>query len=67
MMTGLHALHVLSGVVLMVIIGNNGRKGLYSSERHWPVEGMANYWHYVDIVWLFFYPALYLIGTPVAH
>ena len=32
-------------------------------ERHWGVEACANYWHFVDIVWQFFYPALYLIGT----
>lgn len=64
-MTGFHALHVLSGVVLILLVWNNGRKGSFSSERHWGVEGTAVYWHYVDVVWIFFYPALYLIGTPV--
>jgi cytochrome c oxidase subunit 3 len=63
-MTGFHALHVLSGVIFLVIIYRNGRKGLYSSERHWPVEAAAVYWHFVDVVWIFFYPALYLIGHP---
>lgn len=62
-MTGMHALHVLSGIVLILIIWNNGRKGHFSSEKHWGVEATAIYWHYVDIVWVFFYPALYLIGT----
>jgi len=65
LMTGLHALHVLSGVILILINWNLARKGHYSAERHWGVEGMALYWHYVDVVWVFFYPALYLIGTPV--
>jgi cytochrome c oxidase subunit 3 len=62
-MTGLHALHVLSGVILIIIIWYRGRKGDFSSEQHWGVEGTAIYWHYVDVVWVFFYPALYLIGT----
>ena len=62
-MTGLHALHVLSGVILILIIWYRGRKGDFSAEQHWGVEGIAIYWHYVDVVWVFFYPALYLIGT----
>lgn len=65
-MTGMHALHVISGVVFIAIIWNLGRKGNFSPERHWGVESCAIYWHYVDLVWIFFYPALYLIGT-VAH
>jgi cytochrome c oxidase subunit 3 len=65
-MTGLHALHVFSGVILLLIIWNLGRKGHFSAERHWGVEAVAIYWHFVDVVWVFFYPALYLIGT-VAH
>ncbi len=62
-MTGMHALHVLSGIILLLIVWNNGRKGHFSSEKHWGVEGAALYWHYVDVIWVFFYPALYLIGT----
>lgn len=65
LMTGMHALHVISGVVFIGIIWNLGRKGGFSPERHWGVEACAIYWHYVDLVWIFFYPALYLIGTPV--
>jgi cytochrome c oxidase subunit 3 len=64
-MTGLHALHVLSGVVLILIVWNRGRKGDFSAERHWGVEATAVYWHYVDLVWVFFYPTLYLIGNAV--
>jgi cytochrome c oxidase subunit 3 len=65
-MTGMHALHVLSGIMLIMFVWNLGRKGHFSAERHWGVEACAIYWHYVDVVWVFFYPALYLIGT-VAH
>jgi cytochrome c oxidase subunit 3 len=64
-MTGAHALHVLSGVVLILIVWNLGRKGRYSADSHWAVEGTAIYWHYVDLVWVFYYPALYLTGTAV--
>jgi cytochrome c oxidase subunit 3 len=63
-MTGFHAFHVLTGVIFLVVVFRNARKGLYDSERHWPVEAAAVYWHFIDVVWIFFYPALYLIGTP---
>jgi len=64
-MTGFHAFHVLTGVILLAIIYRNGRKGLYTQERHWPVEAAAVYWHFVDVVWVFFYPALYLVGKVI--
>ncbi len=64
-MTGFHAFHVLTGVIFLVVVYRNGRKDLYSAERHWPVEAAAVYWHFVDVVWVFFYPALYLIGSAV--
>jgi cytochrome c oxidase subunit III len=65
MMTGMHAFHVLTGVIFLAIVLRNGIRGLYSAESHWAVEAAANYWHFVDLVWIFFYPALYLIGTAV--
>jgi len=65
MMTRMHAFHVLTGVILLFVVFNNGRRGRYSVERHWAVEAAAVYWHFVDVVWVFFYPALYLIGTAV--
>ena len=65
MMTGMHAFHVLTGVIFLLIILNNGRRGVYSQEKHWAVEAAAIYWHFVDVVWVFFYPALYLIGKLV--
>jgi cytochrome c oxidase subunit 3 len=64
-MTGFHAFHVLTGVLFLGIVYRNSRKGLYNAERHWPVEAAAVYWHFIDVVWVFFYPALYLIGLPV--
>lgn len=65
-MTGMHAIHVISGVIFILIVWNLGRKDHFSPERHWGVEACAIYWHYVDVVWIFFYPAIYLIGTA-AH
>lgn len=62
-MTGMHAIHVLTGIALILIIWWNGRRGAYTPESHWGVEAAAIYWHYVDVVWVFFYPALYLMGT----
>jgi len=62
MMTGMHAFHVMTGLIFLVIVMNNAKKGLYD-EKHYPVEAAAVYWHFVDVVWIFFYPALYLIGS----
>lgn len=65
MMTGMHAFHVFTGLIFLAVVWNNARKGLYTAEQHWGVEAAAVYWHFVDLVWIFFYPALYLIGTAV--
>ena len=64
-MTGFHALHVLTGVIFLWIVWRNGQRGLYTGERHFAVEACAIYWHFVDVVWILFYPALYLIGSKV--
>jgi cytochrome c oxidase subunit 3 len=64
-LTTVHALHVVSGIVLIALMWNLVRKGHFSSERHFGIEATAVYWHFVDVVWVFFYPALYLMGTPV--
>ncbi|MCE2468437.1 MAG: heme-copper oxidase subunit III [Caldilineaceae bacterium] len=64
-MTGMHAIHVITGVAFIVVVWRNGRRDVYTEERHWGVEACAIYWHYVDLVWIFFYPAIYLIGHAV--
>jgi len=60
--TGLHLLHVLSGVIAMLVVGTK-----YSSGRLTPshVETMGLYWHFVDLVWMFVVPLVYL--TNIAH
>lgn len=60
-MTGMHALHVISGVALLALLYWNGRRGKYNAENHWTPEAIAKYWHMVDVVWVFFYAALYLV------
>ncbi len=64
MMTGMHAFHVLTGLIFLAVVWFNGRRGLYD-EKHYPVEAAAVYWHFVDVVWIVFYPALYLVGTAI--
>jgi cytochrome c oxidase subunit III len=62
-MTGFHAFHVFTGIIFLAIVLRNAFRGLYSSEKHWAVEASVIYWHFVDVVWFFFYPALYLVGV----
>lgn len=64
-MTGMHAFHVFTGLIFLLVVWNNARKGIYSADQHWGVEAAAVYWHFVDLVWIFFYPALYLIGKLI--
>jgi cytochrome c oxidase subunit 3 len=62
MMTGIHALHMVVGIVMMAIILRMAWKGKFSAEYYGPVEVAGLYWHFVDIVWIFLFPLLYLIG-----
>lgn len=61
-MTGLHASHVISGVVLLAMVLYLSMRGHFTAERHWGVEAAIKYWHFVDVVWVFFYPTLYLVS-----
>ena len=60
-MTGLHALHMIIGIVLMCVITWMSWKGKFDSEYYTPVEMSGLYWHFVDIVWIFLFPLLYLV------
>jgi cytochrome c oxidase subunit 3 len=62
-MTGLHALHMIIGVPIILTIAVLAGRGRYSPEYHSPVEIVGLYWHFVDIVWIFLFPLLYLIGA----
>ena len=61
-MTGLHALHMIIGVPILLWVAKNAAAGLYTPAWHTPVELVGLYWHFVDIVWIFLFPLLYLIG-----
>ena len=61
MMTGLHALHVLIGGILLTIIMFRILSGKINSERYLLQENGALYWHLVDLIWIFLFPLLYLI------
>jgi cytochrome c oxidase subunit 3 len=62
-MTGVHAAHMIVGALLLVVwLIPRARKGAYTSEYYAPIENFGLYWHFVDIVWIFLYPLLYLIG-----
>ena len=60
-MTGLHALHMVIGVGLMLVITRMAWKGKFDSQYYTPVELSGLYWHFVDIVWIFLFPLLYLV------
>ena len=61
-MTGLHGLHVLVGMGLIIWLMIETYKGRYNSEYFTPVEMVGLYWHLVDLIWIFLFPLLYLIG-----
>lgn len=61
-LTGFHALHMVIGVSILGVIIYYSQRGRYTPEYHNPVENAALYWHFVDIVWIFLYPMLYLVG-----
>jgi cytochrome c oxidase subunit III len=60
-LTGLHALHMLIGFVLMSVILWMAVKGRFSPQWYTPIEMAGLYWHFVDIVWIFLFPLLYLV------
>lgn len=62
-MTGLHAVHMVVGVGLLTWLVLRARRGTLTPERYMAVEVVGLYWHFVDIVWIFLLPLLYLTGT----
>jgi cytochrome c oxidase subunit III len=61
-MTGLHALHMVVGLGILSVLVWMAAKGRFSPEYNAPLEISGLYWHFVDIVWIFLFPLLYLIG-----
>jgi cytochrome c oxidase subunit III len=61
-MTGVHALHVIFGVVAIMVIAIMAWRNWFSAHYFTPVALIGLYWHFVDIVWIFLYPFLYLVS-----
>ncbi len=60
-MTGLHALHMIIGAGLLLYFIRRAWRGDFGPEYYGPIEIMGLYWHFVDIVWIFLFPLLYLV------
>ena len=61
-MTGLHALHMIVGIGLLAWLFAKARAGAFTERYSTPVEMVGLYWHFVDIIWIFLFPLLYLLG-----
>lgn len=61
-MTGVHALHMVIGLGILFVLLWKARSGLYTTGYVQPIENFGLYWHFVDIVWIFLFPFLYLIN-----
>jgi cytochrome c oxidase subunit 3 len=62
-LTGLHAIHLFIGIAVVLILAWMTHRERFSSEYYSPVESWGLYWHFVDLVWVFLLPLLYLIGS----
>lgn len=62
MLTGLHGIHVLAGMAALGTVLFLAGRGSYSESYHTPVEISGLYWHFVDLVWIYLFPLLYLVG-----
>ena len=65
MMTGLHAVHMIVGLGIMAVMLWWSYRGVITEEYSNPIEVSGLYWHFVDIVWIFLFPLLYLVGRHV--
>jgi cytochrome c oxidase subunit III len=66
-MTGLHALHMIIGIPILLTLAWLAHRGHYGPDYYVPVEFTGLYWHFVDIVWIFLFPLLYLIPAHGPH
>lgn len=61
-LTGFHAFHVLIGLLALLTLVMPGQKGRFTPGNYWGAEGIIKFWHFVDVVWMFIFPALYLVN-----
>ncbi|MEJ2054510.1 MAG: cytochrome c oxidase subunit 3 family protein [Calditrichaceae bacterium] len=62
MLTGLHAIHVIAGMIAIGWVLRRTIKNHFSAEYYTPIENAGLYWHLVDIIWIYLFPLLYLVG-----
>lgn len=60
-LTGIHFIHVIAGMIVLVVLWCNARKGLYHNDSLKGLESGATYWHMVDLLWIMIFPLLYLM------
>src|SRR5262249_11217499 len=60
-MTGLHALHMIVGLAALAVLLRLAQRGRFTPDNYAGVENVGLYWHFVDVVWIFLFPLLYLI------
>jgi len=61
-MTGMHAVHMIIGIAILAVLVGMAWRNRFSAEYYAPIEVTGLYWHFVDIVWIFLFPLLYLLG-----
>lgn len=64
-MTGLHAIHVMVGIGILSTMALLARRQRFTKDYYTPVELSGLYWHFVDIVWIFLYPLIYLVNRHI--
>ena len=69
MATGFHGFHVIVGTIFLLVCLLRAINGGFTPKQHFGFEAAAWYWHFVDVVWLFLFVVIYIIGagTPATH
>jgi cytochrome c oxidase subunit 3 len=69
MATGFHGAHVIIGTLFLLVCLLRAMNGAFTPKQHFGFEAAAWYWHFVDVVWLFLFTCIYVIGagTPAPH
>jgi cytochrome c oxidase subunit III len=61
-LTGFHAFHVILGLAALSFLVQPGQRGRFTPDNYWGAEGIIKFWHFVDVVWMFIFPTLYLVN-----
>jgi cytochrome c oxidase subunit 3 len=60
-LTGIHAVHMIVGISVMIVLAVKASRGRYTAEYNSPIDMAGLYWHFVDVVWIFLLPLLYMV------